>query len=78
MITLYDHMEKFLEDEKNRRQKSIPLRHLVSELMDDLGYFNETDLNKALMRAFEVCCTLQISIPAHFKIFTGLLVTACR
>ncbi|MEO5998039.1 MAG: hypothetical protein ABIN89_14935 [Chitinophagaceae bacterium] len=67
MITLYDHLDKFLEDEKDRIQHTIPLNHLVSELMDDLGYLDDTDLNTALLRAFEVCCTLQISIPTHFK-----------
>lgn len=67
MITLYDHLDKFLEDEKDKSQQTIPLRHLVSDLMEDLGYLNETDFNHALLRAFEVCCTLQISIPAHFK-----------
>jgi len=67
MIALYDHLDKFLDDENKRRQSDIPLRHLVSELMDNLGYRDDNDVHEALTRAFEVCCTLQISIPAHFK-----------
>jgi hypothetical protein len=68
MITLYDHLDEVLEDE-NKKMHSMPLRHILSEFMEDLGYCDESDVNKALLRAFEVCCTLQISIPAHFEKF---------
>ncbi len=67
MITLYDHLDRFLEDENQQIHNNIPLRYLVSELMEDLGYADETDLNKALLRAFEVCCTRTLQKNISFQ-----------
>ncbi len=65
MIKLYDHLDELLED--NHKRNVNALRYLASELMDDLGYNNEIDLRNAMLRAFEVCCTLRIPISDNFR-----------
>lgn len=67
MIKLYDPLDELLENDYEKSVHAITLRHLVSDIMDDLGYCNEIDLRNALLRAFEVCCTLQIPISDNFR-----------
>jgi hypothetical protein len=64
MITLYDPLDEiFLEDNNTKP----PLRHLMSDLMDELGYQDKDDFNNALLRSFEICCMLKIPISENFK-----------
>src|SRR5436853_7393617 len=67
MLKIYDYLDELLEDDYRRSMNPIPLRHLASDVMDQLGYCNEGDLHNALMRAFEVCCSLHIPISENFK-----------
>lgn len=67
MLKKYDPLDDYLEEELFHRLFRMPLRHLASELMDDLGYHTEADLQEALTRTFAVCCSLHIHIPAHFR-----------
>lgn len=68
MIKLYDHLDELLDNEHKRNLHRTTVMHLlVSDLMEDLGYRNENDLHHALMRAFEICCTMHISIADNFK-----------
>lgn len=67
MLKLYDHLDELLEHQQSIKMHTMPYRHLVSELMDMLGYSDKNDLHAALMRAFETCCVLQIPIAANFR-----------
>ena len=64
MITLYDPLDELLQDEYENK---APLRHLMSDLMDELGYQDKSDFNNALLRSFEICCMLKIPISENFK-----------
>lgn len=67
MLKKYDPLEDYLEEEMLRIMLRAPLRHLASELMEEMGYHTEADLEQALVRAFSICCSLHINIPQHFR-----------
>jgi hypothetical protein len=66
MITLYDPLDQFLQDDDDSTP-GAPLRHSMSDLMEELGYENDDDFNHALLRSFEICCMLKIPIAENFK-----------
>ncbi len=67
MLKLYDHLDELLELEHKRSLHTTGATQLASDLMEDLGYQDENDLHHALRRAFEICCTMHISIPDNFR-----------
>lgn len=67
MIKKWEPLDDYLEEEQLRAYLRRPLRYLASELMDEMGYHTEQDLEQAISRAFELCCALHINIPMHFR-----------
>lgn len=67
MLRKYDPVGDFLAEETIRQHLRAPLRHLASELMEELGYHSDADLKHALARTFDVCTALHIYIPHHFR-----------
>ena len=67
MLKKYDPLEDYLEEERMYSFLQKPLVHLASELMDELGYHTNGDFELALARTFDVCCSLRIHIPSHFR-----------
>ena len=67
MLRKYDPTGDFLAEEAILQHLRAPLRHLASELMEELGYHSEADLEHALARTFDVCTALHIYIPHHFR-----------
>lgn len=67
MIRKWEPLDDYLEEELLRSYLRMPLRHLASELMEEMGYHSEADLQHAMVRAFEVCCSMHINIPQHFR-----------
>lgn len=67
MLKKWEPLEDYLEEEAMRAYLRMPLRQLASELMKEMGYYAEQDFEQALVRTFEVCCTLHINIPHHFR-----------
>ncbi len=67
MLKKWEPLDDYLEAEALRAYLRLPLRHLASELMDELGYHTESDFEQALTRTFEVCCTMHINISHHFR-----------
>ena len=67
MLKKWEPLEDYLEEESLRAFMRLPLRHLASELMEQMGYHTGHDFEEALTRTFEVCCTMHINIPQHFR-----------
>jgi hypothetical protein len=67
MLQLYDHLDKLLESRQSSNATPPVYPHMISDVMNRLGYCDEKDLHDALMRAFEICCVLQIPITDNFK-----------
>ena len=67
MLKIYDPLDDYLEEDRINIFLRKPLRHLASELMEEMGYHTEDDFKKALDRTFEVCCTMHIPIQLHFR-----------
>ena len=67
MLKKWEPLDDYLEEEMLRAYLRMPLRHMASQLMDEMGYHTEKDLEQALSRAFEVCCSMHINIPQHFR-----------
>lgn len=63
MLSLYEPYEEFFEP--NRIY--VPLIHLASELVDEYGYRETSDLEAALEQSFSVCIAMDININDHFK-----------
>lgn len=64
MLSIYDPLEDVLYFERFR---SVPLRHMASELMRDFDYDTTEELQQALNNAFEVCAIMHIPINVHFR-----------
>jgi DNA-damage-inducible protein D len=62
MLKVYDY-----DDEPQQPPHAIALRHLASELMDELGYIDAADMVAALHRTFSVCVAQHVAIDDHFR-----------
>src|ERR1700737_4107437 len=66
MLKLYDHMDEILENERKRNIHDF-CNHWLSELAKEFDYDDEKDLQQAIVRSFDLCCSMDIPIAENFR-----------
>lgn len=69
MLSHNNYLEEIFDLENLYQQGHVQLNIVASELMERLGYCDNSDFNAALMRSLEVCTALKIPIKQNFKKF---------
>ena len=66
MLKLYDHMDEIMENERKRNIHDF-YSHWLSELAVEFDYDDEKDLQQAIVRSFDLCCSMNIPIAENFR-----------
>lgn len=67
MLKHLNYLDEMLEFEHIQQCGQVRLTVVASELMEHLGYSDNSDFNSALIRSMEVCTALHIPIRQNFK-----------
>ena len=66
MLKLYDHMDEIMENERKRNLHDS-YSHWLSELAKEFDYDDEKELQQAILRSFDLCCSMNIPIEENFR-----------
>lgn len=72
MLSKKNYFDDTIDLESIHQRGRVKLTIVASELMEQLGYYDLSDFNAALMRSLEVCTALRIPIKVNFQKFYKL------
>ncbi|MBV4358057.1 hypothetical protein [Pinibacter aurantiacus] len=67
MLKIYDYLDEVLHTEELIPEKSPELSYSIHEVMDQLGYKEESSYSEPLERTLKACMALGIPIKENFR-----------